>query len=155
MGFSLSLPPLVGLLLLAFLWLILFVLLVWFAFGRRRDPDEFTETIAETTTETVDEPRGKRPRKTGRTERDGLEAAPKPDTSKTRKPRASDQQTSVQRTPAQRTSVQPAPRPTVRAVTPTERPTEPTGPKTDAKADTKDAFDDFNQPDHRRDELDF
>ena len=151
MGFNLSLPPLVGLLLLAFLWLILLVLLVWFAFGRRRDPDEVAA-----------KPRGRtRARRTKRTD-------PKPGTS-SRKPRASDQQTfaqqtpvqqtSVQRTPVQQPSAQPAPRPTVRAVTSAERPGDATDPKagskTDTKPDTKDAFDDFNQPDHRRDELDF
>ena len=153
MGFNLSLPPLVGLLLLAFLWLILLVLLVWFAFGRRRDLDEVAA-----------KPRGRT--RARRTERAGPD--PKPGTS-SRKPRTSDQQTStrqtparqtsVQRTPVQQTSAQPAPRPTVRAVTSVERPGDATGPKagpkTDPKPDTKDAFDDFNQPDHRRDELDF
>ena len=117
---SLSLPPIVVLLLLAFLWLILLVLLVWFAFGRR-DPDELTEID-----EPRDNPRDSRPRKTRRrAQRDGLEATLKPDTS--------------------RAQANPRP-PTVRVVKPAE-------PK--AKSDLQDAFDDFNQPEHRRDELDF
>ncbi len=63
MVFNLSLPPLVVLLLLAFLWLVLLVLLLWFAFKPRRDSGEFEEPET-------------RPRSQPR--RDGLEATPKP-----------------------------------------------------------------------------
>ena len=53
MRFSFSLPPLVAILLLAFVWLIVFVLLVWFFLPGGRQPDEAGQ-------EQGDEPRAPR-----------------------------------------------------------------------------------------------
>ena len=53
MRFSFSLPPLVAILLLAFVWLIVFVLLLWFFLPGGRQPDE-------TEREQGDEPRAPR-----------------------------------------------------------------------------------------------
>ena len=74
MPFTLSLPPLVVLLLLAFLWLVLLVLILWFAFGPRHHKEESEKPMRE--------PRVK-PR------RDGLEATLKPDPSGARSPQPS------------------------------------------------------------------
>ena len=53
MRLSLSLPPLVAILLLAFVWLIVFVLLLWFFLPGGRQPDEAAR-------EREDEPRAPR-----------------------------------------------------------------------------------------------
>ena len=79
MPFSLSLPPLVVLLLLAFLWLVLLVLLLWFAFRPRRRPDELEKVV---------KPRPK-------ASRDGLEATPKAIPPRARSPQPSPPRTSV------------------------------------------------------------
>lgn len=71
MFFNLSLPPLVVLLLLAFLWLVLLVLLLWFAFRPRRSPDEAEEPET---------------RPQSKPKRDGLEATLKTDPPRTRSP---------------------------------------------------------------------
>ncbi len=73
MNFSLSLSPLVFLLLLAFLWLVLLVLLLWFAFRPRRSADEPDDEA--------------KPRLN--TRRDGLEATLKPEPPRTRTPQPS------------------------------------------------------------------
>lgn len=53
MRFSFSLPPLVAILLLAFVWLIVFVLLLWFFLPGGRQPDDIEQ-------ERGDEPRAPR-----------------------------------------------------------------------------------------------
>ena len=65
------------------------------------------------------------------------------------KPRRDGLEASLKADPARIRAPQPSPpRPTVRAVSPTEQPS-------DAEADPRDEFDEFNRPGNRRDDFDF
>ena len=139
MRFSPSLPPLVILLLLAFLWLILFVLLIWFI-GPWRSSYERRSTRAN-----ADEPKAKA-RGSRNIERDTREAARESGVGSTRTAPAPPQ-------PPPQTS-------RVRVVNSAERKPDPDKPQSRPnprapEADLKDAFDDFIQPENRRDDLDF
>ena len=136
MRFSLSLPPLVVLLLLAFLWLILSVLLVWFVGPWRSSYERRSNRAADEPDVKARGSRGSQGSNRG--------AAPKPDAGRARTAQAPP-------TPPQ-TSPQTS---RVRVVDSAERNPEPDQPQPSPEGDLKDAFDDFIRPETRRDDLDF